>query len=229
MTGVQTCALPIYLDIITQRIKNFEYQLLKLLKVYKFTYNQNYVLSYQIKIINGKIRKLLAIVAINIGVSNGASNGIAKNSFDPFQLDTRFLVSKTQTPIENIKIAEILCETHKDVYGSYPSDNRLSLSWAQIALENNHGKKVWNYNLGNQGPFRIDQEYYYHKQKGWPYRSFKSFQESGRSYWQILNKCKSALRAFDDGDPKKAAISLKNCNYYGANVEEYTKILNSLY
>ena len=66
-----------------------------------------------------KIRKLLAIVAINIGVSNGASNGIEKNSFDPFQLDTRFLVSKTQTPIENIKIAEILCETHKDVYGSY--------------------------------------------------------------------------------------------------------------
>lgn len=43
-------------------LKNFEIQLYRLLKIYKFTYNQNYVLAYQIKIKNGKIRKLLEII-----------------------------------------------------------------------------------------------------------------------------------------------------------------------
>ena len=71
------------LDIITQRIKNFEYQLLKLLKVYKFTYNQNYVLSYQIKIINGKIRKLLAIIELLTNeICNDVDTVIRSYKFD---------------------------------------------------------------------------------------------------------------------------------------------------
>jgi hypothetical protein len=103
------------------------------------------------------------------------------------------------------------------------------MSWAQISLENSRGKKVWNNNLGNQGPFKMNQEYYHHLRRGWPYRSFRTLEESGSSYWKIISKCSRALNAFDSGQPELAAIGLKNCNYYDTNAASYTSLLKSLY
>lgn len=149
--------------------------------------------------------------------------------FDPMNLDPDFKVRKIATPISSENLLQVLCESHKALHGTIPGDNRLALSWAQVALENNRGKKVWNNNLGNQGPFRMDQEYYHHLKRGWPYRSFRSVHESGVSYWLLLKKCSAALRAFDDGDPSRAAQSLKNCNYFSSNAEQYAVSLRSLY
>lgn len=149
--------------------------------------------------------------------------------FDPLNLDPAYKVSKIKTPLSHENLMDALCSSHKIKYGKKPNANRLSLSWSQIALENDRGRKIWNNNLGNQGPFRMDQEYYHHLKKGWPYRSFKNPIESGISYWDILEKCSMGLRSFDDGDPLMAAKSLKNCNYYDTDVESYTIVLRSLY
>jgi hypothetical protein len=157
------------------------------------------------------------------------SSFVTTERFDPYGLDQIYRVDKVLTPVTQEKIMETLCNSHIAEYKKIPNANRLSMSWAQISLENSRGKKVWNNNLGNQGPFKMNQEYYYHLRRGWPYRSFKSLEESGSSYWRIINKCSSALNAFDAGHPAIAAISLKNCNYYDSNVESYTNLLKSLY
>lgn len=149
--------------------------------------------------------------------------------FDPMNLDDKHRVAKSITPISQERILNILCSSHKMKHGRLPSANRLALSWAQVALENNRGKKVWNNNLGNQGPFRMDQEYYHHLRGGWPYRSFKTLEESGISYWSVLEKCSRALRAFDDGDVDEAVKSLKRCNYFSSDTAQYTLSIRSLY
>lgn len=150
-------------------------------------------------------------------------------TFDPYNLYDSFRVEKIATPLGQVQLAEVLCRSHEIEYGRRPSDNKLALSWAQVALENNRGKKVWNNNLGNQGPFRMDQEYYHHLRKGWPYRSFRSYNESGRSYWRVIEKCSQAWRFFEAGDPKAAAFSLHRCNYFAKNPEKYATVLSSLY
>lgn len=149
--------------------------------------------------------------------------------FDPYNLDPNYKVKKVATPISQEDIAKTLCDSHVAEFGKTPSANRLALSWAQVALENNRGKKVWNNNLGNQGPFKMDQEYYHHLKRGWPYRSFKNFHESGVEYWKILKKCSMALHAFDAGDASLASISLKKCNYYSSSEQQYSLTLSSLY
>lgn len=166
------------------------------------------------------------IVSITM-VINTAS--ISSNQFDPMNLDPNLRVKKAATPVSSKVLLQVLCESHTRLHGDPPEDNRLALSWAQVALENNRGKKVWNNNLGNQGPFRMNQEYYHHLRRGWPYRSFRSLHDSGISYWILLQRCSAALRAFDDGDPLRAAQSLKNCNYFSSDVDGYATSLRSLY
>lgn len=155
--------------------------------------------------------------------------GNSKIEFNPYDLDPNFKVTKVHTPVDHIKIFEVLCKSHKKINNKKPNDNRLSMAWAQISLENGRGKKIWNNNLGNQGPHHVKQKYYLHLRNGWPYRSFDDLDESGISYWRIINRCSSALQAFDAGDVNTAALYLKKCNYYGSDAESYTKTLKNLY
>ncbi len=154
---------------------------------------------------------------------------VEHKTFDPYNLDSAHKVKKKHTPLSEAELAQHLCASYVKEYGNKPSINRLALSWAQVALENNRGKKVWNNNLGNQGPFRMDQEYYHHLRGGWPYRSFKNPEDSGRSYWKVIEKCGAAFRAFSDGDPIRAAAALKKCNYYSSDEHAYSRTLSSLY
>jgi len=173
------------------------------------------------------IKDLVVNFAITLSLFSNPKETLKK--FDPYNLNPAYKVKKVATPTSQEDIAEVLCNSHISVFGVPPTNNRLAISWAQVALENNRGKKVWNNNLGNQGPFRMDQEYYHHLRRGWPYRSFNTLHESGIAYWKILKKCSMALHAFDAGDSFNAALILKKCNYYSSNEKQYSLILNSLY
>jgi hypothetical protein len=173
------------------------------------------------------IKDLFVNLAITISFFGVPQGPVEK--FDPYNLNPAYKVKKISTPASQEDLVKTLCDSHIVEFGVPPTANRLALSWAQVALENNRGKKVWNNNLGNQGPFRMNQEYYHHLKRGWPYRSFKSLNESGVQYWKILKKCSMALHAFDAGDAVTAATSLKKCNYYSSNEKQYSLTLNSLY
>ena len=164
---------------------------------------------------------------ISFAVAQG--NEITTRKFDPKNMDPTYLVAKKKTPLTEQQVADTLCESYLELHGKFPSKNRLAIGWAQIALENSRGKKIWNNNIGNQGPFRMDQEYYHHLRKGWPYRSFKTPKQSGISYWNIISKCSMASQAFDAGNPVVATAYLKKCNYFSSDLNQYTQNLVSLY
>ena len=174
-------------------------------------------------------KSLIFGIAATMGMFRINDSTFIEKKFDPYNLDPRYKVQKISTPLDQKQIAEVLCESHTQEFGRPPSRNRLALSWAQVALENNRGKKVWNNNLGNQGPFRMDQEYYHHLRRGWPYRSFRTAADGGRAYWQVIRKCSVALQYFDVGDPATAASALKSCNYYSSSTDNYSRVMSSLY
>lgn len=174
---------------------------------------------------------LLIMLFINI-ILNFSFLGILNFSaqrFDPMQLNPDLKVKKVSTPISEKELAKALCDSHMERYGSLPNKNKLAVAWAHVGLENGRGKKVWNNNLGNQGPFTMQQKYYHHLKRGWPYRSFNDFNESASSYWRIIEKCSMAGSAFSMGNPDAASQSLKRCNYYSSSAEDYTRSLTSLY
>lgn len=134
---------------------------------------------------------------------------------------------KILTPIDKVDLAKELYDAHLLVNRFEPSINRLAASWAQVALENGQGKFVYNHNLGNIGPFK-GQAYYHHSNLT-TYRSFSSFVDGGKAYWNTLNRCKLALKQFDNGDMESASYTLYRCNYYGADPKLYSKIMKELF
>lgn len=137
-------------------------------------------------------------------------------------------VPKKHTPIDRVELAKVLKESHFAAFEVYPSKKRLAISWAQVALENGHGKKTYNHNLGNistWGPVP-----HYIGYRGQPFRSFDTFLEGGTEYWKVLqNQCPKSLKHFDQGQPVTAAYVLRACNYYVANKESYAKAMSWLY
>lgn len=135
--------------------------------------------------------------------------------------------NQINTKLSPIQIAEVLHHTHYAVFNRYPTKKRLAMAWAQIALENGRGDKIYNYNLGNIGSGRNQAHYYV---AGSKFRSFSSFEESGIAYWNLLqNRCKISLTSFDWGNPKATAEYLRKCGYYRADLKLYQRIMNSLY
>jgi len=139
-------------------------------------------------------------------------------------------VERKLTPIDSDDLVKILNESYANVYGSLPHENLLAGAWSHIALENQHGRKIWNHNLGNIGnlPASTPGPYYSHFGKA-KYRSHKNFVTGGEEYWRFMSRCSIALKNFRSGNPKEASLSLKRCNYYRSNQEDYSIALSNLY
>lgn len=133
---------------------------------------------------------------------------------------------RINTPVSEKELIVALENSHKKVFGYYPSKYRLFAAWAQTSLETGKGKLVYNRNIANIGAAK-NQTYYVvstHR-----YRHFLSIEESATVYWNILRKCSQALNSFDNGDMLKAAISLKRCRYFDADEKIYGRIMSSLF
>lgn len=135
--------------------------------------------------------------------------------------------NKYQTELLPVEIAQVLKDSHYNVFRKYPSNNRLAMAWAQIALENGQGEKIYNYNLGNIGAGK-HQSYYV--VSGSKFRSFNGFEDSGDAYWNVLkNNCSIVLSIFDTGDVSRSATQLENCGYYRVEREIYERGMVRLY
>lgn len=134
---------------------------------------------------------------------------------------------KTSTPMTPTQLLATLREAHVQEYGSEPSQSRLAMAWAQVALENDWGRIMWNHNLGNVGPRGTD-TWYQHSPKA-RYRHFDTFVEGGRTYWRVVNWCRAAVRMFDAGAARRAAENLKQCGYFEADLDDYANYMGQLY
>jgi hypothetical protein len=147
-----------------------------------------------------------------------------------FEMNVEIKHKRILTPADGDDLTKVLNESYLNVYKEMPNKNIVAGAWAHIALENNHGKKIWNYNLGNIGKLPNDPPvpYYSHFGKA-KYRSFDGFVKGGEAYWSFLSRCPMAIKNFRLQNPQGAASSLKRCNYYRSNESEYSKTLSSLY
>ena len=133
-----------------------------------------------------------------------------------------------QTSLSRIELLGALREGHVRVFGTVPTKNRLAMAWGQVALENGHGKNVYNHNLGNIAPWRADQPRYLSADGNY-YRDFDTFVDSAAAYWSTIKHCVPALVKFDSGQPIEATRQLRACHYFDADLAAYTRMLTSLY
>lgn len=139
-------------------------------------------------------------------------------------------LDKHLTSISASTLKEVLKQSHIQLFGVPASINRINMAWAQIALENGRGRFVYNYNLGNIGTHATKYIRPFYKVATSRFRSFLSFKEGAKAYWQLLyNNCPITLKVFDTGDVKASAISLKRCNYYEADLDFYYHNMRSLF
>jgi len=137
---------------------------------------------------------------------------------------------RTITPVTSDELISVIRESYVNVHKKAPEDSTIAGAWAHISLENKHGKRVWNHNFGNIGslPEEPPAPYYSHFGKA-KYRSFKGFVQGGEAYWQFMERCKEALANFKIRNPRGAALSLKRCNYYRSDLDQYSATLAALY
>lgn len=150
--------------------------------------------------------------------------GSAKECSKHLELD------KLQTSVSEIELKNVLKDTHYSIFHNFPSENRINMAWAQIAIENGRGKYVYNYNLGNIGTYANKYSKPFYKVAGSRFRAFFSIKEGAKAYWSYLKeKCKIALFQFDTGNVKESASSLKRCNYYKSDLDTYYVSMQSLF
>lgn len=121
--------------------------------------------------------------------------------------------SPKATPMSEVALATALIAGHRDALGKRVGGHRLSVAWAQVALETGRGKRVKGYDLGNVGGRLI---------------SYKTARQGAQAYWQAIAKCGPALAFFDAGDARGAAMQLGLCGYFTAAPEPYASGMVSL-
>ncbi len=135
---------------------------------------------------------------------------------------------KILTEISSTDLMRVLQKGHFRIFGEEPSNKRLAMGWAQVALENGQGKKTYNYNFGNIGA--IGKKTPYYLQSGHKFLSNNNFLSGAEIYWKtIKNMCPSSLKYFDVGDSNGAARQLARCGYYRADPDFYSSLMTNLF
>ena len=145
-------------------------------------------------------------------------------------------VPRLVTPIGEFELAAILRDGHTAALGVAPSNNRLGVGWAQIALETGRGKSINNCNLGNVTAGKSWLGEYFAMKVPPPdppvlkFRSYPHWLDSAADYWRLLDaRFKVALAHFDAGHPDKAAEQLGLARYFLAPIAQYSKGMTSLF
>ena len=134
---------------------------------------------------------------------------------------------QTLTPMSEVQVMEALREGHVAFFGTEPSKQRLNTAWAQVALENGQGSRIYNYNFGMIGGSKKEPYFFIN---GHPLKANDSARDGTILYWKTIKKmCSSVLPYFDVGDPKGAAYQLYRCRYYSADRNDYARGMNQLY
>jgi len=118
-----------------------------------------------------------------------------------------------KTPMTEVALARALHAAHIDVFKKSPSGLRLSVAWAQVALETGRGERVKGYDLGNVGG---------------KIKSFPSARAGAAAYWKAVARCAPAFGYFDVGDAHGAGLQLGRCGYYTASPATYASGMASL-
>ncbi|MFT3774572.1 MAG: peptidoglycan-binding protein [Minicystis sp.] len=154
------------------------------------------------------------------------------------------LVTKTATPLSETELAAALEIGHHVALGESAAQRRIACAWAQIALENDRGRALWNNNMGNITAFGSWKGAYYviqvaervrrnpdvWKQIDMRFRAHADAIAGAADYWKLMSgRYGSSLAYFDAGDAEGAALELSRLGYFTANADPYARAMGSLY
>lgn len=162
--------------------------------------------------------------------------------------DKGHAVPRTPTPLDEVAIANVLRQAHELELGSPPTDARLGVAWAHIALENARGEGIENHNFGNLTIWEKEPGAHFVRilrerrpvKRGstvtrwrWVEMRFRAFEtpvEGARAYWaHIDEKFAGALERYDFGDAHGAGLKLARLGYASAFSMRYANSLDNLY
>lgn len=153
-------------------------------------------------------------------------------------------VPKAQTLLSDPQIVDALAAGHIAVYGDAPRDPRLYVAWAHVALENAHGRGLWNWNFGNistsgawptgfyviRVPERVRRNPDVWKPIDMKFRSYPTASAGAADYWSFMRaEYGAAVDLFDAGNAYAAGIELGRAGYYTAHAEPYARVMAELY
>lgn len=147
-------------------------------------------------------------------------------------------VKTVRTPVSEDELALALIQAWKEVLGSDPTKEQISVLLSQNALETNHRKAMWNYNIGNittSGKGGFNYFNLKHKDKNenvLKYRSYNTLKDGAVDYLKLLSQNKryaSAWKHIINPNPELYAKTLKSSGYYTGNEAAYARNLKSLF
>lgn len=166
----------------------------------------------------------------------------------PVDPETGHAVPRAPTPLDEVAIAKVLRQAHELELGSPPSDARLGVAWAHIALENARGEGIENHNFGNLTIWEKEPGAHFVRilrerrpvKRGstvtrwrWVEMRFRAFEtpvKGARAYWaHIDGKFAGALERYDYGDAHGAGLKLARLGYASAFSMRYANSLDNLY
>jgi hypothetical protein len=149
-------------------------------------------------------------------------------------------VAKKHTLVDVEQMTNSLVHAWQSLLGKVPSKEQLAMILAQNALETNHRKAMFNYNVGNimhmgdNFDYFENQDSYAGKSFTAKFRSYSSLDDGVLDYLKLLYKgYPQAFTASQTGDPKAFAQSLianPQRQYYDPHVQkQYASGMTSLY
>ena len=154
-------------------------------------------------------------------------------------------VPRIRTNVSETDMANAIIASWQSMFnGQSPSKEQIALILAQNALETNHRKSMYNYNVGNittngKGPYNYFDDLTTSEQikKGvWKkmnlkYRAYPSLQEGMNDYLKFISSGRyaSAWEHILHPDPADYSKALKAAGYYTADEKKYTGAVTKLY
>jgi hypothetical protein len=156
-------------------------------------------------------------------------------------------VDREPTPLSEVELARTLVKAHVVVFGTEPAPQRLSVAWAQLALEHARGRDIDCNNMGNitlpNGAFgdfyvRTATERTRRNVPGLPnrwetvkmrFRAFRTPVDGAVAYWKLIREqYTEALAYFDQGNAFLAGRRLGQSGYMTAESKTYASAMGSL-
>jgi len=152
-------------------------------------------------------------------------------------------VTRTNTPLGELELAVALRSAYVALFGEDPTSEVLGVAWAQNALENAHGRAIFNYNFGNITGTGEGGDFYtlttdeqispgVWKPLTLKYAAHPDPVAGARAYWALItgSRYRPAFdQFFTTGDAPGAAMKLHELGYFTANPEPIALTFGKLY
>lgn len=152
-------------------------------------------------------------------------------------------VERNTTPLSDLEVAQALRAAYVSLFGEDPTHEILGVGWAQIALENAHGRAIHNYNFGNitgQGeggdfyllttPEQVSPGTW--QEMTMRYAAHPTPEAGALAYWRLITGPRYRP-AFDEffttGNAEHAALKLHDLGYFTANAGPISLSFAKLY